>query len=326
MQKYTSYFLVLTLCFAFIACEEAIDLELPAYENDIVLYGVLVAGEKPQILLTESTGYFEPLNNRDRLVVIEDAEVKLSDGEQVYNLSYDSLMTAHNYWLTYGEFLIGEFLGGYTNDIIIDEGKTYTIEVKQKERIITGKTTVPKKVNLNNATHEIEVFEDPFSADLTCWRDKIEVNFDDPADENFYELNVITELWEYDCYDFEYSDTAKLDSCYRGEEQIDNIPIFDDEAFNGNSYSHEINTYYESCSNVIPDTSSKSSSYSIHKYTLQSISKEFYDFNTSLIMQQQSEGNPFQEPSTIKSTIKGGIGVFAGKSAVSDTIKLKVYD
>jgi len=136
---------------------------------------------------------------------------------------------------------------------------------------------------------------------------------------------VISERWEYEC-DYYPNSNEKPDSCFMGEDEMEDIPIFGDDEFNGTSYTHKINTYGSTCATFAPDISEGSSRYSIHKYILQSVSKELYDFNTSLIMQQQSEGNPFQEPSTIKSTIEGGIGVFAGKSARSDTIILKVYE
>jgi len=330
MQNYIYYLLLLLFCSFFIACEESIDLELPEYENDIVLYGVLIAGEQPQILLTESTGYFEPLNNRDRLIVIEDATVILSDGTQTYNLSYDPLMTSHSYWVNNFNEYTSDFLGGYTiEDIIIEEGKTYTIEVKHKERTLTGETTIPKKANLNNATHEIEVFNDPFSPGLICWRDKLEVNFDDPDEENFYKIYWEFEQWNYDFCDPVIIDNeeVEVDSCRSTANNV-KIPIFEDTEFNNTNYSYQINTFAEGCGNFMPDTSAmnESSRFTIHKFVLQTVSKELFEFNNSLNMQQQSAANPFQEPTTIKSTIEGGIGIFAAKSAPSDTIVLRVNE
>jgi len=329
MQNYISYFLILILSFAFIACEEAIDLELPEYENDIVLYGELVTGESPKILLTESTGYFEPLNSRDRLKVINDAQVILNDGSQTYNLSFDPVMTSYTYWLENFVAYTSAFLGGYTNDVIIEEGKTYTIEVKHNERTITGKTTIPKKVILNDATHEYEFFEDPFSPGFTCWRDKLEVNFDDPVEENFYKIYWKSEQWSYDFCDPRIIDNEEIevDSCRSSTNDI-KIPIFEDTEFNNTNYSYQLNTYAEGCSNIMPDTSklNEASRFDIHTFVLQSVSKELFEFENSLEMQKDAEGNPFQEPSTIKSTVEGGIGVLFGKSTPSDTIVLKVNE
>jgi len=328
MQNYIYYLLL--FCSFFIACEESIDLELPEYENDIVLYGVLIAGEQPQILLTESTGYFEPLNSRDRLIVIEDATVILSDGTQTYNLSYDPLMTSHSYWVNNFYEYTSDFLGGYTiEDIIIEEGKTYTIEVKHKERTLTGETTIPKKANLNNVFHEIEFFEYPLSPGLICWSDKLEINFDDPDEENFYKIDMEFEQWSYDSCDPVIIDNVEIgvDSCLMSSFDRQ-IPIFEDTEFNNTNYSYQLNTHIQSCDNTMPDTSlvNKPSRLNVYKLVLHTVSKELFDFNNSLNMQQQSAANPFQEPTTIKSTIEGGIGIFAGKSAPSDTIVLRVNE
>lgn len=328
MKNYIYFLFIVFWSFLFIACEQAIDLELPEYEDDVVLYGVLIAGEQPKILLTESTGYFEPLNNWDRVKVLPSAKVKLSDGSKEYSLTYQPWLIQVSYpvfTVNNGTNVTTSLLGGYTNsDLIIEEEKTYTIEVTYKERTIKGQTTVPRKVALNKASHEVEFFEDPFSPNLFCWQDKIEVNFDDPLGENFYELDWKIEEWTYDdCgTNIISGDTIELDSC-RGSSKNKHIPIFNDEAFDNTRYTYLLPQIYSRCSSFMPDTLVESSNFSIYRFVLQTVSKELYDFSNSLEMQQAAEGNPFQEPTTIKSTVEGGIGVFASKSAPSDTIVLR---
>lgn len=326
MKTNTYIFSLLIMFSTLVACEQTIDLELPAYENEMVLYGVLIAGEQPQMLLTESNGYFEPLVNRDRLKVLTDAQVTLHDGTEALNLTYDPNMTSYTYWTGYYSEETSTPLGGYTNeDVIIEEDKTYSIEVKHQGRTITGETTVPKKVALNSATYEIEKFIDPLDR-ATCFRDKKEVNFDDADEENFYQLKASIERWSFRfCDQYLDSTNVELDSCSRGK--YDRFyPTFSDETFNGTNYDHQLNNSFTACfgGDIEVDTLTELRGYSIYKFTLHSVSKEWFDFETSLDMQLNSEGNPFQEPSTIKSTVEGGTGVFASKSAASDTILLRV--
>ncbi len=329
MKVNTYIFTLLIILTTLVACEQTIDLELPAYENDLVLYGVLIAGEQPQIVVTESTGYFEPLNNRDRVKVINNAQVTLNDGEATYELWFDDNMTNYTF---YAEIQNGEWgrdslsLGGYTNNMTIEAGKTYSIEIKHAGRTITGETTVPKKININSASYEIEEFNDPFYGGSTCYQDKKEVNFDDADEENFYQLVANVDRWSFKyCDQFVDGTIIEIDSCSRGKNDRF-YPILSDETFNGTNYTYQLYPGFIDCigGGYRPDTLIELRGYSIYKFALHSVSKELFDFNNSLAMQRNSEDNPFQEPSTIKSTVEGGVGVFASKSAPSDTVVLRV--
>lgn len=306
---------------AFVACEQTIHLELPEYENELVLYGVLIAGEAPKIFLTESTSYFEPIVNRDRLTSLIDAEVIIREANNVYNLTFDPEMISDSIRRENETDYIDIFLGGYTSNLVIEENKTYTIEVKHKGRTLTGKTKVPEKINLNGAKHEIEFYEYEPSFNDTCWKDNLIVNFDDPMDENFYETKWEIELWGFN----NCNDTLIWgDSCLVN---ISNFyfPVFNDDGFNNMSHTYNLGYFRYGCGDP-PDTTNDRKSYLfINKVVMHNVSKELYDFNTSLEMQSNSEDNPFQEPTIIKSTIEGGIGIFASKSAPSDTIEVRVY-
>jgi hypothetical protein len=58
--------------------------------------------------------------------------------------------------------------------------------------------------------------------------------------------------------------------------------------------------------------------------TLAHVSKEFYDFSTSVKQAEKANGNPFVQPSAIKSNVSGNaIGIFAGYTYSRDTIIVK---
>lgn len=75
-----------------LACnlDQAIELKLPEYESRIAVEGYLKAGKPFGVLLTRSSGYFDPFNlNGNQLLtdlLVEDAIVTIKQGEKVYEL------------------------------------------------------------------------------------------------------------------------------------------------------------------------------------------------------------------------------------------------
>jgi hypothetical protein len=80
--------------------------------------------------------------------------------------------------------------------------------------------------------------------------------------------------------------------------------VFDDGAFNGSDY--ELIVY--SPSRVISDNSLW--------FELSSISREYYNYLVSVVMQNNAGDNPFAEPVIIKSNVQNGTGVFGARNPV----------
>jgi hypothetical protein len=55
---------------------------------------------------------------------------------------------------------------------------------------------------------------------------------------------------------------------------------------------------------------------------LRSISKEYYDYQTSLNEYWNADGNPFAQPVQVFTNIENGFGIFAGFGKSSDTLRL----
>ncbi len=57
---------------------------------------------------------------------------------------------------------------------------------------------------------------------------------------------------------------------------------------------------------------------------LRSISKDYYQYQKSYDLYVENDGNPFAEPTLVKTNIKNGLGLLAASSEVTDTIKFTI--
>ncbi|MEY3417977.1 MAG: hypothetical protein RL711_1934 [Bacteroidota bacterium] len=77
-------------------------------------------------------------------------------------------------------------------------------------------------------------------------------------------------------------------------------------------------------SNMVMDVTDRFDKNDTLIVTLAHVSKEFYDFSSSVKQAEKANGNPFVQPSAIKSNVSGNaIGIFAGYTYSRDTIIVK---
>lgn len=158
---------------------------------------------------------------------------------------------------------------------------------------------------------------------------RLSVGFNDPIGEDFYELKVFRygTIVTYEPPNF-FPDTSlgfeEVYYYFPSESILSDLggSTFDDELFEGQSYEIVVNidSYYLIDYNEIPgDTSSPF----FLLPELRSISKEYYQYQTTLSRYQNSQGDPFAQPVQVYNNIDGGFGIFAGFSKSSDTLDLR---
>ncbi|MBQ5424737.1 MAG: DUF4249 family protein, partial [Bacteroidales bacterium] len=57
---------------------------------------------------------------------------------------------------------------------------------------------------------------------------------------------------------------------------------------------------------------------------LRAISKDYYQYQKSFDLYVENDGNPFAEPTLVKTNVKNGLGILGTASEVTDTIKFTI--
>jgi len=305
------------------SCQEEITLDLPQSEDKIVVEGSIENGFPPYVILTKNQGYFDPINSQtySNLFVTDVEAIKIwyiDDNGIIEKRDLELLP------IDLAEAITGEPIPLYTvadldssnanNYEFSQSGRTYYLEIKWNNQIISSSTTIPEVTPLDCLwVEKSENEEKEFKFDIRAL-------YSDPADQNNYILVKSKRIQHYE----------KIDSigC-----QVKNNPDFSlkiidagaDVLINGQTFE----TYFpRPRDNGFP--TGKYNGY--HKKECQGDSIEFLrdvvlikycqideaslKFWRGLIRQVGTNGNPFSEPMNLVSNINNGLGVFTGYGSV----------
>ena len=243
-------------------------------ESKVVVEGWIEEDDYAQVLLSSSIPVTDAIDTTNVLNhVIRSAKITISDGEYSEVLRVKNDKNRVPPFVYYGTILKGE------------AGKEYSLKIEYLNRKVEAVTTIPKSIELKSA--------DYIKKNATDTTGYVFVKFDDPIDEkNYYQI------------------ATKID----GEEPIF-VPSFygnlDDENFMGSSISVQINR------GVILFPKTKFTPYfadgDLIYVKLRTQNKETLDFWNSWQNEIVNARNPIYPSNTsLKSNIKGGIGIWAG--------------
>ncbi len=264
-NTFYSFIISTILIFSFSNCdlEKEVDLDLPAYENKLVVECYLEVGQPFVAIISESVDFFaEP-----GLPFISGATVTISHQGEIFSLT-EGIYTdpSGNRFFNYGSSDLCP--ANYNED--------FTILVSDGNGRIASATTQILEPILIDTLEIVWMPDDPTKA-------LVFTRFQDPPEkENFYRRmfqsgGVIGE--GRDEQDFTTTD---------------NFATTDNEIVYGTGFD------FMEGDTVIS--------------TLFHIDQAYYDFKESVQSAINSNGNPFGQPSVIKSNIEGGIGIFTGLS------------
>lgn len=138
MKKFFYILCVLLL----INCQKEIEFDLPDVEQTFVVEAVVESGLPPRVIVTNTQGYFDPLDSNSFLnMFVDNAVVELQDGDTTYELIY-SFVNSN-----------GVILPGYTSfdpEIIGQYGKNYTLNVQVGDKEAHAKAQIPHPVILDS--------------------------------------------------------------------------------------------------------------------------------------------------------------------------------
>ena len=123
-------------------CQKQIEFDLPPVEQTFVVEAIVESGLPPRVIVTNTQGYFDPLDSSSFLnMFVDDAVVELSDGDTTYELVY-SFVNSN-----------GVILPGYTSfdpDVIGQYGKNYSLHVQVGDKEAHAKAQIPQPIILDS--------------------------------------------------------------------------------------------------------------------------------------------------------------------------------
>jgi hypothetical protein len=298
-MKIRKYIVFIFLIYIFSSCEKVVNIEIPASkENFLIIEGILYAGKKPNIYISNSQSFFSS-DVTPQEVFARGAQVAIYDGSSTFELFADSVFDKSRCrWVLF-----------YTADFLPQHGKTYTLNVLYNNKSYTAQTTIDQRV-----PEIISIEYTPEFYDVYGGHDGVIININDPEGiGDFYRFQMnrmidtsrnhahVLDIFENTCAEpgelFYVKDIGRV--------------VFSDTNSDGGTLEMMIEVsyeYYEGDEGYI---------------MIQSLDENAANFYTNLDEQLQAILNPFVEPVFINSQIEGAIGVF-GSAVLTDSV-LFVY-
>lgn len=259
------------------------DFSQKSIESKIVVEGWIEEGDYAQVLLSTSIPVTDVIDSTNVLNhVIRSAKITVSNGETSEVLRVKNDKNRVPPFVYFGSTLKGE------------SGKQYSLKIEYLSRVVEAVTTIPKTVKLNNAEY---LKKNP--TDTTGY---IFVKFDDPLEEkNYYQI------------------ATKIDT----EEPVF-VPAFygnlDDKNFSSSNVSLQVNR------GILLFPKTKFTPYfadgDLIQVKLRTQNKDALDFWNSWQNEIVNSKNPIYPSNTsLKSNIKGGIGIWAGYGQSTIVVK-----
>ena len=297
------------------SCTKEVEIDIPGYQEQLVIDGSIETGMPPLVLLSRSKDIYSPTNLQAFLEgFVTGATVTVSNGTtsvQLEEVCTDNLppgseaIAAAIFGIPQSE-LVNYHLCAYTSfntSIWGQVGKTYALTVSFEGKTFTSSTTIEQPSSLNTLYWKQD-------GDLTNYGYSWATLTDTPNN--------------YDAYKWE---VKRINVGIDGQ-PVDKVftktfsPVFDDDFFDGLTF----NFFYENPTvwddNTVPDE--YKGYYKIGDTVVVKLSKMdryVFNFMEKKYIQLATAGNPFATPTNIPTNIEGGaLGLWAGYSPSFDTL------
>ena len=273
-------------------CETIVDAKLPEHQPVLVANSFFQPDSTWRAHISRST----PILVDGAFPVIENATVEILEGPQV--ISRLAYIGNGNYFSSTGKPI---------------PGRTYQLRVSAPDfQTISASDIIPRQIPINSvAILDSSVDQDPNLMEIS-------IDFNDPPNEkNYYHLSFLIETNSGQRYATYFFTNDPLLAETNSDIDISSEPefsgsqaVFDDALIAGERYTLNINVY-----NFIPAPDLKKIS-----MTLSAVSKSFFDYFKTSELQEQTEDNPFAEPTLVFNNIENGLGIFAGYHPTAVTV------
>ena len=325
MNKY-----LLLISIILLSCQEEITLDLPKADDKLVIEGSIENGFPPYVIITKNGGYFDPINSEtfNNLFVddIESVEIWYNDNDGTKLDSvileqitfFDSLPPIYTD-IDYLTSLDGNGVAPSPYDFS-KSGRTYYLEIKWNDQIITSSTTIPEVAGLDCLwVEKSENSKEEYEYDIRGL-------YSDPADQDNY-IIVKSKRVQH----FEYKDSLECLTTNIPDGSLKIIDAGSDILINGQSFETYFprpkdqgfpNGNYNAYHTEICDEDTLEFKEDIVMIKYCQIDEPSLKFWRGLVRQVGTNGNPFAEPMNLVSNINNGLGVFTGYGSVYYKVKI----
>ena len=319
MNKY-----LLLISIILFSCQEEITLDLPKADDKLVIEGSIENGFPPYVIITKNGGYFDPIDSEtfNNLFVndIESVEIWYNDNDGTKLDSvileqitfFDSLPPIYTD-IDYLTSLDGNGVAPSPYDFS-KSGRTYYLEIKWNDQIITSSTTIPEVAPLDCLwVEKSENSDEEYEYDIRGL-------YSDPADQDNY-IIVKSKRVQH----FEYKDSLECLTTNIPDGSLKIIDAGSDILINGQSFETYFprpkdqgfpNGNYNAYHTEICDEDTLEFKEDIVMIKYSQIDEPSLKFWRGLVRQVGTNGNPFAEPLNLVSNINNGLGVFTGYGSV----------
>jgi len=322
MKKY-----IFIISLTFIACQEEITLDLPQANNQLVVEGAIESGYPPYVILTKNQGYFDEINasTYNSLFVYDADSIKVwyeeNNQKIIRYLSLIPIEISENLFsIPFPVYTVtdisdtSELSGNYN---FSQSGRTYFLEIKWNNKIITSSTTIPEPTPLDCLwVEKNETAEKEHKCDIRAI-----LSDDGSVKNNIIVKSKRLEHWRKDTTTGEATNKpdemlsiidAGTDVLFNGEAFETYFPRPNDNGFPTGKWSSDRYAKWEN--NNITDSIFLKHDVALIKFC--QIDEASLKFWRSLVRQFGTNGNPFAEPMNLVGNINNGLGVWTGYGAV----------
>ena len=332
MKKYLFFISIF-----FISCQDEITLDLPQAENKLVVEGAIENGFPPYIIITKNQGYFDEISidTYSNLFINDIDSVKIwyySEGVKVSKI-LEQIIGLDSLPPIYTDL---SYFNNTDNYEFSKVGRTYFLEIKWNDQIITSETTIPTPTPLDCLwVEQSETADKEFKCDIRAL-------YSDPAEVQNNILIKSKRIQHYerkdslDCnvenkpdFSLKLID-SETDVLINGQSFETYFPRPKESGFPSGGYN---STHVKDCNDSVVEF--KNDVVLIKFCQIDEPSMKFW---RGVVRQVGTNGNPFAEPMNLSSNINGGLGIFTGYGAVYykvpiiknttifDTIKPNIID
>jgi hypothetical protein len=252
----------------------------------MVLSSIIQAGIPVHAYVNEYQRFADKMAG---IAYIEDANISLYENG-IYIGDFSCFKDTFNGEIVYG-----------LPDFFPSPGNTYAITARTGDMEVTGSTTIPPPVSIN----EVNTFIEPVNKDRNLYKLNFEISFQDPPlDKNLYIITLEGGYQELPHLDFlsRRMGIESDDPVIEGD--IGSFLYFTDNSIDGLS----VTISFYTIENFDPGDTLK------YRVNLRSVSNEFYEYCKALDKYNSTREDYYAEPASIYTNIENGWGAVVGFS------------
>jgi len=288
IKIFIGFFIILFL----FSCEKEITFNLPDEPSKFVIEGWIEQGQTATVIITKSAPYFSPIDSATLFhSIVQNAVVTVSDGVNTETLIFSFNPAYYPYLMYTGSSLKGEV------------GKTYYMTAKIGDTVLTAQNQILPPVTLDSVWFKLDQGKDSLGYIFGQGSDNAQ-------NEDYYRM---------------FTKRLHKDEGF--------VPMFfgsvwEDKYFNGQTFTFQVYrgeaTYLQELS---PEQKKERGYFKLGDTVvvkLCTLDYQHFLFWRTYESELYSGGNPFSNPTPIKTNISGGgLGIWGGYGASYDTVVCK---